>query len=334
MTFLRGTEDDQWTSRVTICCRCPLFNFRRSAALAAGHLERQLQQSCILATVSNLNLPRLSLQEGASLLPSSGSFGASQSSPYDEKPCLLHRAWLHGPAPLGGSLGAPSGAPRLFGVTLTPSLEDSKPRQPLRTGSLPVKTSLSPKRRFAEAFEGAPVSEGTARQLASVRRVLSEGQSRLGGLLGGEDVEARLSDERRLWGESLRNGFLEVGKRLVGQSRPEVPKPLTPKVEEDVRPLGDSDGGVEGPGLGLRIGPPESEEEERSQVKCFVEESPYGVVVDMSQYKSTQQLKNALLDATRGRLVVYQDRDGDMILLGDEEWSFFLKTVSRIFIRK
>ncbi|GAQ81897.1 B3 DNA binding domain containing protein [Klebsormidium nitens] len=271
--------------------------------------------------------------EGGPALPSPVPFGASptQSSAYEEKPCLPQRAWLHGSAPLGGSPGPPSSAPRLFGVTLTPSLGDSVPRQLLRTGSLPVKASLSPKRRFAAAFDGAPVNEGTARQLASVRRVLSEGQTRLGGLLGGEDAEARQPDERRLWGETLRNGFLEVGKRLEGQSAPGV---LTPKVEEDVRPDGDGDGGVEGPGLGLRIGPPESEEEQRPQVKCFVEESPYGVVVDLSQYKSTQQLKNALLDATHGRLVVYQDKDGDMILLGDEEWSFFLKTVSRIFIRK
>ncbi|GJP67065.1 hypothetical protein CLOP_g23936, partial [Closterium sp. NIES-67] len=69
-------------------------------------------------------------------------------------------------------------------------------------------------------------------------------------------------------------------------------------------------------------------------VKCFVEGSPFGVSVDLSRFQSTQELREALLSVTEGSSVVYQDREGDMILLGDESWEFFLKSVRRMYIRR
>lgn len=276
------------------------------------------------------------LQDPGPSLPASVVFVPPKQliTQFEDKPCLQPPAWPNRAATASGiPSGLPPKAPRLFGVTLTRPPEDnpSKPL-PLRTGSLPVDSSGNSKRRFGEAFECAPMSEGTARQLVTVRRVLSEGQAGWGSLLGAGGVEPRQQDERRLWGESLRDGFLEKG--LDSQGGPEGPKVKVPKLEELVQTSGGGDGGGGGPALGLGIGPPEAEDEGRSQVKCFVEESPYGVVVDLSHYKSTQHLKNALLDATNGRLIVYQDKDGDMILLGDEDWLFFLKNVRRIFIRK
>lgn len=166
-----------------------------------------------------------------------------------------------------------------------------------------------------------------------MRRVLSEGQAGLG------DLVAQLASEegqRAAWGEAVRDG---VGLQRFA-SLPDGPlgrdflKLRTAPQEELARPNGDPDVTSEGIGPGSWISVPDGEAEPKLQVKCFVEESPYGVVVDLSQYTSTQQLKHALLSATLGRLVVYQDNDGDMILLGDEEWSFFLKTVSRIYIRR
>ena len=74
--------------------------------------------------------------------------------------------------------------------------------------------------------------------------------------------------------------------------------------------------------------------EEGQRVKCFVEGSPFGVSVDLSRFSSTQELREALLSVTEGSSVVYQDKEGDMILLGDESWEFFLKSVRRMYIRR
>ena len=56
--------------------------------------------------------------------------------------------------------------------------------------------------------------------------------------------------------------------------------------------------------------------------------------MDLSRFNSTQELRESLLSVTEGTSVVYQDKDGDMILLGDESWSFFLQSVSRMYIRR
>eukprot|EP00271_Cylindrocystis_brebissonii_P010899 TRINITY_DN27369_c0_g1_i1.p1 TRINITY_DN27369_c0_g1~~TRINITY_DN27369_c0_g1_i1.p1 ORF type:complete len:447 (-),score=82.68 TRINITY_DN27369_c0_g1_i1:643-1797(-) len=70
------------------------------------------------------------------------------------------------------------------------------------------------------------------------------------------------------------------------------------------------------------------------RVKCFVEGSPYGVSVDLGRFSSTSQLRCALLAVTEGTSVVYQDKDGDMVLLGDETWEFFLHAVRKMYIRR
>eukprot|EP00850_Spirogloea_muscicola_P012398 SM000080S22913 [mRNA] locus=s80:34525:40375:- [translate_table: standard] len=70
------------------------------------------------------------------------------------------------------------------------------------------------------------------------------------------------------------------------------------------------------------------------RVKCFVEGSPFGVSVDLSRFHSTNELREALLSVTEGTSVVYQDKDGDMILLGDESWEFFLSSVRKMYIRR
>lgn len=75
-------------------------------------------------------------------------------------------------------------------------------------------------------------------------------------------------------------------------------------------------------------------EKETHRVKCFVEGSPFGVSVDLSRFNSTQELRESLLSVTEGTSVVYQDKDGDMILLGDESWPFFLHSVRRMYIRR
>jgi hypothetical protein len=212
--------------------------------------------------------------------------------------------------------------------------EDTVPH--LRRGSLPSDSSAaSPSGRLQSGFGGGAFSNGVTGREAPVRRVLSEGQAGFGGLV------AQLASEegqRAAWGEAVRDG---VGLHRFA-SLPDGPlgrdflKLRTAPQEKPARTNGDADvtsDGI-GPGIGPWISVPDNEAEPKLQVKCFVEESPYGVVVDLSQYTSTQQLKHALLSATLGRLVVYQDNDGDMILLGDEEWSFFLKTVSRIYIRR
>eukprot|EP00850_Spirogloea_muscicola_P016650 SM000136S00196 [mRNA] locus=s136:381091:387600:- [translate_table: standard] len=70
------------------------------------------------------------------------------------------------------------------------------------------------------------------------------------------------------------------------------------------------------------------------RVKCFVEGSPFGVSVHLSRFHSTNELREALLSVTEGTSVVYQDKDGDMILLGDESWEFFLSSVRKMYIRR
>jgi hypothetical protein len=279
------------------------------------------------------------LQEGGSALPAPKAPTASKrssSANWAAKPALPQPVWLNGAAQGGGPPAPQASAPRLFGVTLdSPQArkEDAAPH--LRRGSLPSDSSAaSPSGRLQSGFGGGAFSNGIAGREAPVRRVLSEGQAGFGGLV------AQLASEegqRAAWGEPpVRDGvgLHRFASLPDGPLRRDLLKLRTAPQEELARTNGDADVTSDAIGPGSWISVPDSEAEPKLQVKCFVEESPYGVVVDLSQYTSTQQLKHALLSATLGRLVVYQDNDGDMILLGDEEWSFFLKTVSRIYIRR
>ncbi len=88
-------------------------------------------------------------------------------------------------------------------------------------------------------------------------------------------------------------------------------------------------------GLVGRADAPEEEDagDGPKNVKCFVEGSEYGITVDLNKFNSCTALQDSLLNKLGGKNVIYQDSEGDMILLCDEQWDYFCSRARRLFIK-
>eukprot|EP00245_Coleochaete_scutata_P010733 TRINITY_DN3846_c0_g1_i1.p1 TRINITY_DN3846_c0_g1~~TRINITY_DN3846_c0_g1_i1.p1 ORF type:complete len:1004 (-),score=258.93 TRINITY_DN3846_c0_g1_i1:1038-4049(-) len=178
---------------------------------------------------------------------------------------------------------------------------------PVGSGPMSPGVSAGRKRKAGETFDELMLTQqrlGMLNQnakstLSAAER--SSGGGDGGGSVGGEAREGGDGDSRLLFGELSKVGGGGALTELAPAGLAEL-------------------GGGSGQG--------------GNRVKCFVEGSPYGVSVDLSRFGSTDELRLALLSATEGTTVVYQDAEDDMILLGDETWEYFLQKVRKMFIRR
>jgi hypothetical protein len=75
-------------------------------------------------------------------------------------------------------------------------------------------------------------------------------------------------------------------------------------------------------------------------VKCYMQWSPEKCLsTDLSKFTSTEGLKRELLqftqqEYTQGLDIVYKDKRGDVLLLGEESWDSFKSKVVEMLIRR
>ncbi|XP_013595527.1 auxin-responsive protein IAA28 isoform X1 [Brassica napus] len=86
----------------------------------------------------------------------------------------------------------------------------------------------------------------------------------------------------------------------------------------------------------------ESDEERELYVKINMEGVPIGRKVNLSAYNNYQQLSHAVdqlfkkdsSDLNRQYTLVYEDTEGDKVLVGDVPWEMFVSTVKRLHVLK
>ncbi|VVB17158.1 unnamed protein product [Arabis nemorensis] len=87
----------------------------------------------------------------------------------------------------------------------------------------------------------------------------------------------------------------------------------------------------------------ESDEEKELYVKINMEGVPIGRKVNLSAFNNYQQLSHAVdqlfskkdpLDLNRQYTLVYEDTEGDKVLVGDVPWEMFVSTVKRLHVLK
>ncbi|EFH48443.1 predicted protein [Arabidopsis lyrata subsp. lyrata] len=87
----------------------------------------------------------------------------------------------------------------------------------------------------------------------------------------------------------------------------------------------------------------ESDEEKELYVKINMEGVPIGRKVNLSAYNNYQQLSHAVdqlfskkdsWDLNRQYTLVYEDTEGDKVLVGDVPWEMFVSTVKRLHVLK
>lgn len=69
-------------------------------------------------------------------------------------------------------------------------------------------------------------------------------------------------------------------------------------------------------------------------IKCSMEGQRDPFAVPLAEFQSTTELKSRLLELTKGRDIVYKDKEGDMVLLDNQNWDFFSNSVQEMLIRR
>ena len=70
-------------------------------------------------------------------------------------------------------------------------------------------------------------------------------------------------------------------------------------------------------------------------IVCMIEgQRDHSLVVLLTDFSSTKQLRCYLLEKTQGRDVVYKDKEGDTVLLDNQNWEFFTNSVREILVRR
>ena len=69
-------------------------------------------------------------------------------------------------------------------------------------------------------------------------------------------------------------------------------------------------------------------------IKCSMEGQRDPFAVPLADFQSTTELKSRLLELTKGRDIVYKEKEGDMVLLDNQNWDFFTTSVQEMLIRR
>ena len=69
-------------------------------------------------------------------------------------------------------------------------------------------------------------------------------------------------------------------------------------------------------------------------IKCRMEGQRDPFRVPLSEFQSAADLKSRLLELTKGRDIVYKDKEGDTVLLDNQNWDFFTNSVQEMLIRR
>lgn len=69
-------------------------------------------------------------------------------------------------------------------------------------------------------------------------------------------------------------------------------------------------------------------------IKCSMEGQRDPFAVPLSEFQSAADLKSRLLELTKGRDIVYKDKEGDTVLLDNQNWDFFTNSVQEMLIRR
>jgi hypothetical protein len=59
------------------------------------------------------------------------------------------------------------------------------------------------------------------------------------------------------------------------------------------------------------------------------------ILVPLAKFQSTQELRNQLLEVTKGHDIIYKNKGGELVLLhNDQNWDFFVNSVQEMIIRR
>jgi hypothetical protein len=58
------------------------------------------------------------------------------------------------------------------------------------------------------------------------------------------------------------------------------------------------------------------------------------ISVPLLRFQSTEELRSHLLELTKGREIFYKDKAGEIVLLQNQNWEFFINSAQEMIIQR
>jgi len=86
----------------------------------------------------------------------------------------------------------------------------------------------------------------------------------------------------------------------------------------------------------------EMQQDSTTLIKCSLDwqqstssDQQQPILVPLAKFQSTQELRNQLLEVTKGHDIIYKNKGGELVLLhNDQNWDFFVNSVQEMIIRR
>jgi len=76
-------------------------------------------------------------------------------------------------------------------------------------------------------------------------------------------------------------------------------------------------------------------EREMQSIKCSLDwQMSEPISVPLLRFQSTEELRNHLLELTKGREILYKDKAGEIVLLQNQNWEFFINSAQEMIIQR
>ncbi|CAM6042057.1 unnamed protein product [Sphagnum compactum] len=76
-------------------------------------------------------------------------------------------------------------------------------------------------------------------------------------------------------------------------------------------------------------------EQEMQSIKCSLDwQMSEPISVPLLRFQSTEELRNHLLELTKGREIFYKDKAGEIVLLQNQNWEFFINSAQEMIIQR
>ncbi|CAM6067202.1 unnamed protein product [Sphagnum tenellum] len=93
---------------------------------------------------------------------------------------------------------------------------------------------------------------------------------------------------------------------------------------------------------GMMKSSPEVQQDSTTLIKCSLDwqqstssDQQQPILVPLAKFQSTQELRNQLLEVTKGHDIIYKNKGGELVLLhNDQNWDFFVNSVEEMIIRR